>query len=61
MEWTSKQPPKYVWKDDVWIKEPDYSRWNADTLRQTWHSQDGVQQIPFPPKTIIMKGKDAIN
>ena len=52
MKWISKQPPLYVWLDDIWIREPDYSEFKCDLKNQCWFNDS--EKVFFPKKSKIM-------
>lgn len=53
MKFISKTPPQYVWKDDIWQRDPDDKEFKPDLTLNCWVSVDNEMQekIPFPKKT----------
>mgnify|MGYP001262304282 CR=1 FL=1 len=55
MKWISKDPPIYVWKDDLWYNEKDKLVYSANITKQAWIADTA---IPFPKKTRVMTTKE---
>lgn len=61
MKWIAKVVPMYFHPKDIWIKEPEYTRWIPNMETQHWEldEEDGlefeIKKIPFHKKSKILK------
>ena len=53
MKWISKDPPLYVWKDDLWEREIDHKIFYPGIKSKFWFVPKEKDEVPFPEKTKV--------
>ena len=60
MRWIGKHPPLYIREGDEWKNELNGICYECDLNQRIWW-QTGVDSVPFPKKTIILRDRNDKN
>jgi hypothetical protein len=57
MKWIGKEPPLYIFLDDIWERESDRKQFKPDTNKKGWVAEDG-EAVYWAKKARIMKWRE---